>query len=93
MAGGQQEHFHDWHSDVLAAALASRSLCASHLHPLQGEDHWGEKGGRVDRAVLHCTLSGNRAAYSNVRLNTVSFAFNAAARSTFLPLRFCGTDN
>lgn len=41
MAGGQQEHFHDWHSDVLAAALASLSVCASHLHTLQGEDRQG----------------------------------------------------
>lgn len=72
MAGGQQEHFYDWHSDVLATALASLSLCASHLHPLQAEDHRGLKeGGGVDRAVLHYTLSGNRAAHSNMRLNTV----------------------
>lgn len=72
MAGGQQEHFHDWHSDVLAAALACLSVLHLSFASVTGRRPSGVKaGGGVDRTVLHCTLSGKRAAHSNVRLNTV----------------------
>lgn len=71
-----------------SAALTSLpGLHLSFAFVTESEDHRVRGGGGVDHTVLHCTLSGNRA-HSNARLNIVSFAFNAPARSSFLHFSF-----
>lgn len=78
MAGGQQEHFRDWPSDVLAAAL----LCRARLPYLQNlvcisyrkQDYQLQE---FHPAGLLCTSAGRLlCAPGNIRLNIVQFAFS-----------------